>query len=83
MAVIRIETDIIPEQRRERYIKACDICGNDATDRTSCRICGKDLCSKHQIDVTGSIKRGDYMGTEIMENIYCKQCLLKEIEKIF
>jgi len=81
MTVIRKERETQTIER-EKIIRICDICGEDATDRASCNICHKDLCSKHQIDVSG-MRRGDYRGTEILGNIYCKECLIKEIQQVF
>jgi len=80
MAVIRKEkeTRII---EREKAIRICDICGEDATDRVPCCICHKDLCPKHQIDVSG-IRRIDNPGIEFF-GIYCKDCLIKEIERLY
>ena len=82
MAFVRTETEVIPESRREKQIKTCDICGGDATDRTQCRVCKKDLCADHQIDVLSGLRDGNY-AKEFPSGIYCKQCLLGGVTKFF
>ena len=82
------EQQIIPASEVDE--KACDICGMDATWRTPCMICKKDLCAEHLIDVNGT-SDGRYLSMVIdssdrqerFSGIYCRQCLIAEINKRF
>ena len=43
---IRVES--FPAHEYKREVRKCDFCDGDATDRTPCQFCNKDLCLKHQ-----------------------------------
>ncbi len=75
-------------------IKVCDICGADATDRTPCRICKRDICANHQRDMmelrqvlypSVVIKTGNYDHKDdktIESGIYCTACLASLLENL-
>ena len=81
MAIVgkrRVEEQIIPA--RDIDERTCDICGEDATTRTSCKACERDLCGRHQIDIL-RVQSGEYRAGEEWYGIYCKECLIAEINK--
>jgi len=67
--------------RLEKLVKKCDICGKDASGRSPCRVCYKDLCRDHQIEVNSisTIQNGNQK--ELFSGVYCKECLLKLIQE--
>ena len=77
--VVRPE-EIIPAMEIDQTI--CDICGEDASGKTPCTICKKDLCSKHQIDVQ-RIMSGTYDLVLDISGVFCRECLIAEIKKRF
>ena len=78
----RIEKEYVRE--REIKIRTCDICGEDATERTPCTLCKRDLCQDHQIDVR-EITSAYYWKREDLQirGVHCKECLLKLINEKF
>ncbi len=75
-----IEEIIIPA--REVIEKVCDICGADATEKTTCRRCKRDLCADHQIEANRLVS-GQYIENKELTGIYCKECLIAEITERF
>lgn len=75
---IMTEEVIIPAREKDRRI--CDICGADATDRVPCMRCKKDICDDHFFDVY-RMAWGHYRPEEELSGIYCKECLIAEINK--
>ena len=74
---------IMPEQiihASEKDEKVCDICGADATDRSPCQKCKKDLCSKHQLDVY-RVQTAEYQVGKELSGLFCKECLIAEINE--
>ncbi len=53
--------EIVPAREYEIETRICDICGEDATQRSPCDVCKKDLCSRHQIDVQRNIQDALYI----------------------
>lgn len=66
-----------PESRYEIDTLICDICGLEATGRSPCRICKRDLCGTHQLDFHGI---GYYPQEKVPTGIYCSECLVKRIQ---
>ncbi len=67
-------------------VLVCDKCGADATNRTPCDICKKDLCSKHQIDTIYDISSGVYSHDpkyDVKRGLYCRECLIQAILETF
>lgn len=67
-------------------IKICDICSEDATGRTPCRVCKKDLCSTHQLQLRSDLENADWDRPEreaLPGGIYCSPCLIEKIKETF
>ncbi len=82
----KVVVEVIPavpayESRCEE--RMCDICGENATGRTPCSICRRDLCSEHQLDVQGRIHTGEYKETNAIQgHLFCEDCLIKAIQNL-
>ncbi len=96
MAVRGTRIETIPGREIEVTIKSCDICGMDATGRSGCARCEKDLCGKHQLLIISGIRNGvnSYTIVSFQEDdkkefrvisgaTWCKECLIKAIGEIF
>lgn len=79
------QTKTIPEHTFEVETKVCDICNADASERTPCIVCKKDLCSLHQLYITRDTS--DFMARDddtkmilyVQAGSYCKDCLIEAL----
>ena len=78
----KTRTESYPARSYEIDVLVCDIpgCGGDATNRTPCSQCRRDLCYRHQLEADICVGRNHF--DKAISNIYCKFCLIQEIEKL-
>jgi len=78
MKITNPERVIPPEESEETR---CDICGEDSTDRSPCRVCKKDLCARHQRYLAGDIFNGTFDKKLVESGVRCLDCLVDTLRK--